>query len=209
MMKLGEAGLKELMRSEGYRKWPYNLGDGRTTIGYGETNSGIVARYRDKGISEPEARQLLEQRANRDYIPHIARLASAIHYDLDQNQIDALASFIYNLGPGTLEKGTTMGNALRSRVRGQVAKAFLVYDKARINGVIRRLPGLTTRRQRERLLWLKPALTPEQIKVLAWRQRLDRVRKQAAERRRKGQDPWPANLHALADELKRNIRRHT
>lgn len=208
-MRLGAAGLQELMRSEGYRRFPYNLGDGRITIGYGETNPSIVARYAKSGISEPTARKLLENRANHDYIPHIARLASEIHYSLDQNQIDALASFIYNLGPGVLEKGTTMGSALRSRNRGAVAQAFLVYDKARINGIIRVLPGLHTRRQRERLLWLKPALTPEQIKVLAWRKRLERVRQEASDRKRKGENPWPAGLHALADELKRNIRRHT
>ena len=52
-------------------------------------------------------------------------------------------------------------------------------------------------------------MTHDEILVAGWRSRLARVRLESGRRRAAGQKPWPAGLHALADELKRNIRNRT
>lgn len=77
---------------------------------------------------------------------------------LNQNQFDALACFIYNVGQGKLDAGTTMGDALRSDDLKRMADAFLVYTKGTIYilGVPfkKELPGLVIRRNAERGLFL-------------------------------------------------------
>lgn len=77
---------------------------------------------------------------------------------LNQNQFDALACFIYNIGEGKLNPGTTMGDAIRSDNIQSMADAFLVYVKGTeyILGVPykKTLPGLVSRRKAERELFL-------------------------------------------------------
>ena len=71
---------------------------------------------------------------------------------LNQNQFDALSSFTFNLGPGTLEHlisetGLNQGNY------SAVPSEILKYNKSRVNGVLVPIPGLTRRRQWEARLW--------------------------------------------------------
>jgi GH24 family phage-related lysozyme (muramidase) len=77
---------------------------------------------------------------------------------LNQNQFDALASFIYNVGDGKLTKGTTMGDAIAADDIRLISNAFLAYTKgtAYIFGIPYKkvLPGLVARRKAERDLFL-------------------------------------------------------
>jgi len=132
---------------EGFRSCPYKDVVGVWTIGYGET-SGIGANT--PCWSRETAERRLRARVNRDYLAPVLRLADAVGMDLKQHEADALASLVYNVGPGVLNKGKTMGDAIRSRNRNQIANSFLVYDHA--GG--KRLEGLTRRRRRERQLFL-------------------------------------------------------
>ena len=69
----------------------------------------------------------------------------------EQHRYDALVSFVYNLGPASLNSipgFETMGRAIRSGNIGKIGDAMLLYDNA--GG--RRLAGLTRRRHRERRL---------------------------------------------------------
>jgi lysozyme len=81
----------------------------------------------------------------------VLKVSNDANLSLSQNEADALASLVYNLGPGILDDGRTMGSALRSRNRARIASAFLVYDMA--GG--QHLPGLARRRRAERALFLK------------------------------------------------------
>jgi lysozyme len=112
------------------------------TIGYGHTE-GVSATSRP--LTSEEARHLLETDLNSKYLPAVARLALS----LNQKQLDALASFVYNVGPGYLDAGHTMGDALRRQDWAAAARAFLLYDKA--GG--KALPGLTRRRRWESQLF--------------------------------------------------------
>jgi lysozyme len=144
---VSDKGVAFVAGFEGFRSNPYRDAVGVWTIGYGET----------KGIgpsSGPWSRELalkrLRTRLDRDYLAPVLAVAKSSKLSLSQNEKDALASLVYNLGPGILAKGRTMGDALRSRDRKRIADAFLVYDKA--GG--RTLEGLTRRRQAERKLFL-------------------------------------------------------
>lgn len=129
----------------------YWLGDGVWTIGYGST-AGVKEGDR---ITRTAALARLKRELAGRYQPPVLALADQLELKLRQSELDALVSFVYNLGPGVLAAGTTMGDALRSRNRRRIAAAFLIYDKARINGVVTRMPGLTRRRKAERNLFLK------------------------------------------------------
>jgi len=68
---------------------------------------------------------------------------------LNQNRFDALVSFSFNLGLGTLQRSTLRQKVLRGDHEG-AAQEFLKYCKA--GGKI--LPGLLKRRQYESSLYL-------------------------------------------------------
>lgn len=69
---------------------------------------------------------------------------------LNQNQFDALASFVWNLGPGSMQ--WNVGKELRAKHYVQAAKDMLEYDMA--GGVV--LSGLVARRWAEHDLFLTP-----------------------------------------------------
>lgn len=144
--KASPAAIALIAEFEGFRSKPYRDPVGVWTIGYGETK-GIGPNT--KPWSEPFAKQRLMARVARDYAPHVARLG----LPLTQNQFDALTSVVYNLGPGVLDKGRSLGDALHARDMRRAADAILLYDKA--GSPPRALPGLTRRRRVERALFLK------------------------------------------------------
>lgn len=126
---------------EGFRANVYRDAVGVPTQGYGETH-GITP---GRSWSRAYALARLRTRLNRDYLPPVLALNLP-----RQGMIDALGSFVYNLGPGVIGPDTTLGKALRRRDWTAAANALLAYDHA--GG--RRLPGLTARRRAERALFL-------------------------------------------------------
>lgn len=144
---VSDRGARLVAAFEGFRGRPYRDPVGVWTIGYGETQ-GVNASTGP--WTEWYARRRLRQRLDRDYLPPVLATAKAAGLVLKQHEADALASLVYNLGPGILRKGSTMGDALRSRNRSRIADAFLVYTRA--GGQV--LPGLVRRRNAERHLFL-------------------------------------------------------
>lgn len=142
---VSQAGVELIARFEGFVGHPYRDAVGVWTIGYGHTGPDV----RTMGtITEPEARALLRHDLDAKYVPPVRKLSKTV--PLNQRQFDALVSFVYNLGPGYLEPGHTMGDALHARDYKAAADAFLLYDKAGGHP----LPGLTRRRKAERQLFL-------------------------------------------------------
>lgn len=137
-------GVALIKSFEGFRGSPYQDAVGVWTIGYGHTE-GVSRSTRP--IFKWQATRLLRQDLNRKYCPPVL----ALGVPLNQNQVDALTSLVYNLGPGILAPSHTIGAALRQRNFKAAADAFLLYDHAGSQ----RLPGLTRRRQAERALFLK------------------------------------------------------
>jgi lysozyme len=218
-MKLGDAGLDLIISFEGFRSKPYNDGadpkPGFATVGYGHLLAHRPVNASDaKGVwlkdqatpgqlTKREARALLRHDIDHTYVPAVQRLAQTV--PLNQNQFDATVSFVFNLGPGILENAHDFGRLIRQKKYQAAANSMLEF----VNPGTAVEAGLRRRRQAERALFLKPALTPEELMVQGWRERLKRVRAKAEERRAKGLVAWPPGLRALATQLKANIRAHT
>ena len=133
--------------SEGLKLAAYQDSAGIWTIGFGtiiyEDNNPVK-----KGdvITQQRADQLIEREISFKTAKVNAALATV---DLNQNQFDALVSFAYNVGTGAL-----LGSTLLKRVKANPADptirdAFLVWNKAHVNGKLVAIKGLTNRRAAE------------------------------------------------------------
>src|SRR5581483_1810680 len=90
------------------------------TIGYGETEGVHPGMTWTKAQAEAD----LKSRLEREYEPAI----NALGVPLTQNQYDALCSFVWNLGPGSMQ--WDVGRYLRERNYKAAADAMLEYDKS-------------------------------------------------------------------------------
>jgi lysozyme len=150
---ISDVGLQLLQRYERYVPTPYDDGYGFQTIGWGHLiRPGEVFTY----LSPAEADDLLR----RDLATAERAVLRLITVPLHALQFDALVSFTYNAGSGTLQRST-----LRQKVnRGdhaEVVKAFALYrlSAGRIS------KGLVRRRKDEAALYQRGWL-----ETLPWRQ---------------------------------------
>lgn len=145
MAKVSKRGIDLIKEFEGCRLTAYQDEVGVWTIGYGITNSdkSITGTTIKRGlkISQATAKKWLEESLNRKYLPKVVKYDT--RYNWNQNEIDALTSFAYNIG--SIDQLTANG----SRSRDTIAKKMLEYNKA--GGTVYR--GLTRRREAERKLW--------------------------------------------------------
>ena len=131
------------------------------TIGWGHaimdrgaqlTGPGNKARARalyPGGITRDQAEALLRG----DLVPRAASLCSVLKVGLNDGQFGALMALVFNIGAGNLGASTLLRKVNAGDFAG-AAEQFLVWDKARVNGVLQPLPGLTRRRRAERALFL-------------------------------------------------------
>lgn len=154
---INKQGLELLESFEGCILHPYKCPRGIWTIGIGSTcyKNGQPVRETDRPLKDKaEAYELLN-----DHIKGISytleRFLQKIPWKLTENQFSALICFAYNLGTGPIvEADRTMHDAIKSRDHKKVVAAFLVYNKATIDGQKKELPGLTRRREAEKALYL-------------------------------------------------------
>jgi lysozyme len=121
----------------------------------------VITRFENKGlkivglkmhaITQAEAEALLKK----DLKKFVEGVNALIHVPLNQNQADALYSFAYNCGVQALAKSTLLSE-LNSKDYKSAANEFLKLTRG--SGKI--LPGLVTRRETERALFLKPVPQP-------------------------------------------------
>lgn len=170
MRRLSDAGARLIENFEGFSARPYRDPVGVWTIGYGST--------RGVGPSTPPVtRAQAHARLKREVDATYGAAINALGLPLNQNQFDALVSFVYNVGPGGVAASTTVGKHLRARRWRQAADALLAWNKA--GGRV--LAGLVRRRQAERALFLKPATDPLRHLTDAerrWCRELDRLRRE-------------------------------
>jgi lysozyme len=149
--------LAEFLRQfEGFSSRPYLCPAGVPTIGVGATTypSGKKVTMKDAPISEETATEMLELEC-RTYLEKVETLAE----DANNNQLIALASLSYNIGLGALAKST----ALKAHNAGNhqaAARAFALWNKAKVNGKLTVMRGLTARRAAEAALYLKQTDSP-------------------------------------------------
>ena len=69
------------------------------------------------------------------------------------NQFAAMASLCFNIGGGNFRDSSVLRFHLESNAAA-AADAFLLWNKARVNGQLVEVQGLVNRRQKERTLYL-------------------------------------------------------
>lgn len=152
--KTSHRGLALIRRFEGFRGVAYLCPAGVPTIGYG-TTSGVT--HADVKAKRTITRQEAERLLTRDLIVYEAAVARALTRPPNQNQWDACVCFAYNVGAA----GFAGSSVVKAHNRGDTvaaARAFGLWNKARVGGVLKPLPGLTARRAAEAALYAEPVL---------------------------------------------------
>jgi lysozyme len=157
-VKVSEKALKMIRHHEGVRQRPYRCPAKLWTIGVGHV------LYPRQGALKIDERDVypLEERDNRTFsmeeVDEILRddlnrfergVERFCPVKLTQGQFDALVSFAFNVGLGTLQRSTLRQKVIRNDMEG-AAEEFLKYTLA--GGKV--LKGLVTRRNDERALFL-------------------------------------------------------
>lgn len=135
-MKTTERLLNQLMVMEGLRLEAYEDAAGVPTIGYGHTKD---VRMGDR-ISEYWAKELL-----RDDIEVAEQQVKELGVARTEGQLDALTSFVFNLGIGRLKESTLLRVIREGGSKQQIRKEF----KRWVYAGGKKLPGLVTRREWE------------------------------------------------------------
>lgn len=144
--KINAKGVALIKHFEGCELTAYRCAAGRLTIGYGSTGSHVKEGMT---ITEAEAEALLKRDLARFETGVEALVGDA---PTTSDQFSALVSFAFNLGLQALLKSTL----LKRHKAGKIAEAsdqFLAWNKARVNGNLVPLKGLTRRREAERALY--------------------------------------------------------
>jgi lysozyme len=147
---INPAGLALIERFEGLRFEAYQDVAGIWTIGYGHTGDVSPGMT----ISAEQAQQLLQD--DLDAAEGAVGQATA-DATTNDNQFSAMVSLCYNIGSGNFRDSTVLREHLVGDYQA-AADAFLLWNKATINGALEPVPGLTARRTAERQLYLQPTL---------------------------------------------------
>jgi lysozyme len=140
---INDNALELIKRFEGLRLTAYKCPAGVYTIGYGHTN-GV---QRGQRCTELQAELWLmdDLREAEQAVDYLTRVP------LTDNQRGALVSFVFNVGGGNFAASTLLKKLNAGDYAG-AASEFARWNKT--GGKI--LPGLTTRRQAEAVLFLSP-----------------------------------------------------
>ena len=135
-MQTSKLLLQKLMEFEGCRLEAYLDEAGVPTIGYGHTKG---VRMGDK-ISDYWARNLLKED-----VEYFAQRVERLGVCRTQGQLDALTSFVFNLGIGQLRKSTLLRVIKRQGPAADIKREFMRWVYA--GG--KKMPGLEKRRSWE------------------------------------------------------------
>ena len=135
-MRTGNKGIELIKHFEGCELEAYKCPAGVWTIGYGH----IKGVHEGMKITEMQAEEMLKSELH-EYEGYINDYVTV---PLNQNQFDAMVSWVYNLGGGNL-RASTLLKVLNAGDYDGVPAQMLRWNKA--GGKV--LEGLTRRRQAE------------------------------------------------------------
>ena len=149
-MKSSDKLLELIKESEGFSSTPYLCPAKIPTIGYGSTRypDSRKVSLSDNPITKEEATTYLRF----DVVDAEKLVTKSVTVPLTQGQFDALVDFVYNLGPGAF-LGSTLLKVLNNGDYSTASNEFLKWNKARVDGILKELPGLTKRRKAEQQLF--------------------------------------------------------
>jgi lysozyme len=128
--------------------WGHAIEDGGAQL----KGAGGKARARalyPGGITREQAEALLRG----DLVPRAAQLSRLLKVAVSDAQFGALMALLFNIGSANLGASTLLKKLNAGDFAG-AADQFLAWDKARVNGVLQALAGLTRRRKAERAMFL-------------------------------------------------------
>ena len=131
---------------------PYRCPANILTLGFGHTK-GVKKNMR---ITKQEAEDLLRK----DLHIFEAEVKNLVDVPLSQFQFDALVSFCFNLGSSAFAS-STLRKRLNAGDYSAVPAQLMRWDKARVNGKLQPLTGLTRRRAAEAALFTMDAQLPD------------------------------------------------
>ncbi|MDR3510805.1 MAG: glycoside hydrolase family protein [Caulobacteraceae bacterium] len=136
-----------IKRFEGYRRDAAQLPDGRWTIGHGHTRSAREGA----SVSPDDAEALLIY----DLDAVAAAIDAAVFTPLSQNQFDALASFVFNIGIENFRHSAVLRRINEGAVL-EAAFTLEMWRKADFGGERIVVDALVRRRAAEKALFLTP-----------------------------------------------------
>jgi lysozyme len=145
---INQAGLDLIKTFEGCKLDAYQDVRGIWTIGYGHIRGVGPGMH----VSPQEAEAMLHD--------DVQGAVGAINNCLGgtpatANQFSAMVSLCFNIGSGNFRQSSVLRDHLGGNTQA-AADAFLLWNKATINGVLTPVQGLTNRRTAERQLYLTP-----------------------------------------------------
>ena len=145
--QVSRAAIELIERFEGYRKSAAQLDDGRWTIGYGHTKTA----RKGVDVSESDAEALLIY----DLMEIAGALNDWIYTPLTQNQFDALAAFVFNVGLENFRHSGVL-KRLNEGALLQAACAMEMWRKVEFDGEPIVVDALVRRRAAEKAMFLTP-----------------------------------------------------
>lgn len=141
-MDISDRLLALVKKFEGFRAQAYQDAVGRWTIGYGFTGPEVV-----RGLvwTQAQADARLTERLQEAQ----AQVRAAVKVTINQNQLDALTSFVYNLGIGNFKQSMLL-RCINASNFDDAATQFEKWNKA--GGRV--LAGLIARRAAEHDLFI-------------------------------------------------------
>lgn len=146
-MKIATPGLDLIKSFEGLHLEAYPDPIGIPTIGYGHTKGVVLGQK----ITAAQAEDFLRQ----DLAWAEDAVNEYVTAPINQNQFDALVSFVFNLGPANLKRS----DLLKYTNLKQCERAAQEFGRWVYAGG-RKFNGLVRRREAERQLYLTPVVTP-------------------------------------------------
>lgn len=128
--------------------WGHAIVDGGAQL-KGPGNKARARALYPGGITRQQAEDLLRG----DLVPRCASVASLLKGAVNDAQFGALLSLVFNIGAANFGASTLLRKLNAGDVQG-AADQFMAWDKARVNGVLQSLAGLTRRRRAERAMFL-------------------------------------------------------
>lgn len=125
-------GLDIVKEAEGLRLSAYLCPAGIPTIGYGHTK-GVK-------LGDTCTREQAEEWLENDFYMAKQDVKAVVRVPLRENQLDALASFVFNLGVRKLIQSTLLKKLNAGDYSGAAAEfdKWVFADKVKLNGLIKR-----------------------------------------------------------------------
>lgn len=145
-MKVSQKGLEFIQKHEGLKFQSYRDSASIPTIGYGTT------RY-ENGDPVLMGQVIDKERADALLAYWVGVFAEGVDklvdVQLTQNQYDAIVAFAYNIGLGGFKTSSVLKRLNKNPNDPAIRDAFMLWNKATVNGKKVPITGLTNRRRAE------------------------------------------------------------